>query len=41
MMPDLPKSKIIESESTKGGETTGRIDTTLKILAMNLLFSST
>ena len=28
MMPDLPKSMIMESDSTNGGETTGSMETT-------------
>ncbi len=41
MMPERPKSRIMESESTNGGETTGRMDTTLKSPLMNLVFSWT
>ena len=36
MMPDLPKSMIIERLSTNGGETTGSMDTTLKSPPVNL-----
>ena len=36
MMPDLPKSMIMESDSTNGGETTGSIETTLKRPPTNL-----
>ena len=37
MRPALPKSMIIDSESTKGGDTTGSIDTTLNRPPANLL----
>ena len=40
MMPALPKSMIIDRDSTKGGETTGSIDTTLNRPPANL-FSRT
>ena len=30
MMPALPKSMIIDSDSTNGGDTTGSMETTLK-----------
>ena len=29
MMPALPKSMIMDSDSTKGGDTTGSMETTL------------
>ena len=35
-MPALPKSIIIDSDSTNGGETTGSIETTLKSPPTNL-----
>ena len=36
MMPALPKSIIIDSDSTNGGDTTGSIDTTLNRPPTNL-----
>ena len=36
MMPALPNSMIMERLSTKGGETTGSVDTTLNRPPTNL-----
>ena len=36
MMPALPNSMIMDRDSTKGGETTGSMDTTLKRPPTNL-----
>jgi hypothetical protein len=41
MIPAFPKSMIIDKERTKGGETTGSIDTTLKSPSINLVLSFT
>ena len=36
MMPALPKSMIMERLNTKGGDTTGSMDTTLNSPPVNL-----
>ena len=45
MMPLRPNSMIMESERTKGGETTGSMETSPKsfsrILVFNLTYTST
>ena len=41
MMPALPKSMMTERDSTKGGETTGSTDTTLKRPPSSLVLSCT
>ena len=41
MRPDLPKSMMMESERTNGGETTGSMETTWNRPLMNLVLSLT
>ena len=36
MMPDLPNSIMMDKDRTKGGETTGSMETTLNRPPMNL-----